>query len=88
MSDRNTSVLPEPFVSAAEAAKFLGISRRFLLSLARRGIGGAMPSAATDAIHGSSGSPSWGSPSTTTTRGRSPRLEMGCEGMIRSGSPR
>lgn len=32
---------PEPFVSADEAAKFIGISRRFLLSLARQGIGGA-----------------------------------------------
>jgi hypothetical protein len=31
----------EPFVSADEAAKFLGIKRRFLLSLARRGISGA-----------------------------------------------
>jgi hypothetical protein len=31
----------EPFVSATEAAKFLGISRRFLLSLARRGIAGS-----------------------------------------------
>jgi hypothetical protein len=32
---------PEPFVSAEEAANFLGIKRRFLLSLARRGIAGA-----------------------------------------------
>lgn len=31
----------EPFVCAAEAAEYLGISRRFLLSLARRGIGGS-----------------------------------------------
>ena len=31
----------EPFVSADEAAKFLGIKRRFLLALARRGIAGA-----------------------------------------------
>ena len=31
----------EPFVSADEAAKFLGIKRRFLLSLARQGIVGA-----------------------------------------------
>jgi hypothetical protein len=31
----------EPFVSADEAAKFLSIDRRFLLSLARRGIAGA-----------------------------------------------
>ena len=34
---------PEPFVSAQEAAKFIGISRRFLTELARRGIGGAYP---------------------------------------------
>jgi hypothetical protein len=33
----------EPFVSAQEAAKFIGISRRFLTELARRGIGGAYP---------------------------------------------
>jgi hypothetical protein len=32
---------PEPFVSADEAAKFLSINRRFLLELARGGIGGA-----------------------------------------------
>jgi hypothetical protein len=34
---------PEPFVSAQEAAKFIGISRRFLTELARRGIPGAYP---------------------------------------------
>ena len=34
---------PEPFVSAQEAAKFVGISRRFLIELARRGISGAYP---------------------------------------------
>ena len=34
---------PEPFVSAQEAAKFVGISRRFLTELARRGIAGAYP---------------------------------------------
>ncbi len=34
---------PEPFVSAQEAAKFVGISRRFLTDLARRGIAGAYP---------------------------------------------
>jgi hypothetical protein len=33
----------EPFVSADEAAHFLGIRRRELLSLARRGIAGAYP---------------------------------------------
>ena len=31
----------EPFVPATEAAKFLGINRRFLLSLARQGIAGS-----------------------------------------------
>jgi hypothetical protein len=34
---------PEPFVSAQEAAKFVGISRRFLIELARRGLTGAYP---------------------------------------------
>ena len=34
-------MVPEPFVSAQEAAKFVGISRRFLIELARRGISGA-----------------------------------------------
>jgi hypothetical protein len=32
---------PEPFVSAADAARFLSVSRRYLLVLARRGIPGA-----------------------------------------------
>jgi hypothetical protein len=32
---------PEPFVSAEEAARFLSISRRYLLTLARGGIAGA-----------------------------------------------
>ena len=31
----------EPFVSAAKAAEFLGINRKFLLCLARRGIAGS-----------------------------------------------
>jgi hypothetical protein len=34
---------PEPFVSAEKAADFLDISRRYLLSLARKGIRGAYP---------------------------------------------
>jgi hypothetical protein len=34
-------VTPEPFVSAEEAARFLSINRRYLLTLARRGVGGA-----------------------------------------------
>ena len=38
-----TVLIPEPFVSAQEAAKFVGISRRFLTELARRGIAGAYP---------------------------------------------
>ena len=33
----------EPFVSADVAAKLLGINRRLLLAMARRGIGGAYP---------------------------------------------
>jgi hypothetical protein len=33
----------EPFVSADVAARFLGIKRRMLLDLARRGISGAYP---------------------------------------------
>jgi hypothetical protein len=35
--------VPERFVSALEAAKFVGVSRRFLIELARRGIFGAYP---------------------------------------------
>jgi hypothetical protein len=34
---------PEPFVSAEVAAAFVGIKRRQLLELARRGIAGAYP---------------------------------------------
>lgn len=37
----NPAPLQEPFVSASEAAEFLSIDRRFLLSLARRGIAGS-----------------------------------------------
>lgn len=33
----------EPFVSAEEAAAFLSVTRRYLLSLARRGLPGAYP---------------------------------------------
>lgn len=36
-------MIPEPFVSAQKAAEFLNISRRYLLSLARKGIAGAYP---------------------------------------------
>ena len=36
-----TAITPEPFVSATEAARFLSITRRFLLSLARMGIAGS-----------------------------------------------
>jgi hypothetical protein len=41
--DRNPAAVAEPFVSADTAAQFLSIGRRFLLSLARRGIAGAYP---------------------------------------------
>lgn len=34
---------PEPFVSADEAARFLSVTRRYVLELARRGIAGAYP---------------------------------------------
>jgi hypothetical protein len=34
---------PEPFVSAEEAVKFVPVTRRHLLTLARRGIAGAYP---------------------------------------------
>jgi hypothetical protein len=35
--------VPEPFVPAEVAAEFVGIKRRFLLTLARKGIAGAYP---------------------------------------------
>jgi hypothetical protein len=35
--------MPEPFVSASEAARFLSVTRRYLLELARRGIAGGYP---------------------------------------------
>ena len=41
MPERNA--VPEPFVSASEAARFLGINRRLLLALARKGIAGSYP---------------------------------------------
>jgi hypothetical protein len=34
---------PEAFVSADEAARFLSVTRRYVLELARRGIAGAYP---------------------------------------------
>jgi hypothetical protein len=37
------TVTPEPFVSAEEAVKFVPVTRRHLLALARRGITGAYP---------------------------------------------
>ena len=46
----SVSSAPEPFVSADEAARFLSIKRRFLLSLARRGIAGAYTLAARGAM--------------------------------------
>ena len=38
---RQVPLMPEPFVSAEEAAQFLCVKRRYLLELARRGIAGA-----------------------------------------------
>jgi len=35
--------IPERFVSTDEAARFLSVTRRYVLELARRGIGGAYP---------------------------------------------
>jgi hypothetical protein len=40
---RSEPVALEAFVSAQEAAKFAGVTRRLLLELARRGIAGAYP---------------------------------------------
>jgi hypothetical protein len=39
----STPVTPEPFVSADEAARFLSVTRRYVLELARSGIAGAYP---------------------------------------------
>ena len=41
----------EPFVSAEEAASFLGISRRLLLAMARRGVKGSYPIGCGDFRH-------------------------------------
>jgi hypothetical protein len=38
---RQVPLMPEPFVSADEAAQFLCVKRRYLLELSRRGIAGA-----------------------------------------------
>jgi len=43
MSGQTLPPMPEPFVSADAAAEFVGIKRRFLLALARKGIAGAYP---------------------------------------------
>jgi hypothetical protein len=43
LSERPYAFTQEPFVSAEEAARFLGVKRRFLLDLARDGIAGAYP---------------------------------------------
>ena len=43
MSGHTLPPMPEPFVSAEVAAEFVGIKRRFLLALARKGIPGAYP---------------------------------------------
>ena len=42
-SGNSPPVRPEPFVSADEAARFLSVSRRHLLALARRGLVGGYP---------------------------------------------
>jgi hypothetical protein len=41
--DEGSAKTPEPFVPADKAASFVGLRRRFLLALARRGIKGAYP---------------------------------------------
>ena len=38
---RHVQETPEPFVSSDQAARFLCVKRRYLLELARRGLGGA-----------------------------------------------
>ena len=43
MSGHTIPPMPEPFVAADVAARFVGIKRRFLLALARKGIAGAYP---------------------------------------------
>jgi hypothetical protein len=43
----DTTVQLEPFVSADEAARFVSITRRELLTMARRGVRGAYPLDAT-----------------------------------------
>ena len=40
---RKTENTPEPFVSPDEAARFLSVTRRYVLELARKGIAGAYP---------------------------------------------
>jgi hypothetical protein len=42
-SGQSESITPERFVSADEAARFLSVTRRYVLELARRGIAGAYP---------------------------------------------
>ena len=41
MDGKITHAQPEPFVSPEEAARFLSITRPFLLTLARRGLAGS-----------------------------------------------
>ena len=40
---QSDTLTPERFVSADEAARFLSVTRRYVLELARRGISGAYP---------------------------------------------
>ena len=42
-STYSEQVTPERFASAEEAARFLSVTRRYVLELARRGIAGAYP---------------------------------------------
>jgi hypothetical protein len=72
----SVSAAPEPFVSAEEAARFLSIKRRFLLSLARRGIGGAYALSTGDFRK------------TWVFRLSELAAAIDRRGMIRSGSPR
>jgi len=84
-----TTVTPEPFVSADEAARFLSIKRRYLLALARRGIVGAY------ALGTESTRKIWvfrlsELAASITGRGDTadPGTKMGKECTIRAGSPR
>ncbi len=76
MSDKLPNQMPEPFTSAEEAARFLSINRRLLLSLARRGIAGAYALGTGETRH------VW------VFRLSELAAAVDRRGMIRSGSPR